>query len=59
MKYLEIQNDQITNNNDLVLERDSLRQENELFKIAVDEWSKQFENINLQNKELTKYDLFF
>jgi hypothetical protein len=54
MKLTEIQSDQTMNNNDIILERDSLRQEIELFKIAIDQWSKQFEELRLINEELTR-----
>jgi hypothetical protein len=54
MKLTEVQSDQTTNNNDVILERDSLRQEIELFKIAIDQWSKQFEGLRLINEELTQ-----
>ena len=54
MKLTEIHGDQTTNNNDVVLERDSLRQEIELFKLAIDQWSKQFEGLRLINEELTR-----
>jgi hypothetical protein len=54
MKLTEIQNDQSTNNSDFILERDSLRQENQLCKLAIDQWSKQFEELRLINEELTK-----
>ena len=61
MKLNEIQHNQILNNhdnnidkNDLVLERDSLMQENQLFKNAIDEWSKRFEDIRLENEQITK-----
>jgi hypothetical protein len=61
MKIAEIQNAQTihnnTTNNDLVLERDCLLQENQLFKSAIDEWSKRFEEIRLENEQITKYDL--
>ncbi len=45
MKLTEIHNDQKTNNNDLILERDSFQQENQLFKNAIDDWSKQYEQL--------------
>ncbi|CAF0852723.1 unnamed protein product [Rotaria sordida] len=58
MKLTEIHKDQTVNhhtiNDDLVLERDSLRQENQLFKNAIDEWSKRFEEIRLENEHITK-----
>ncbi|CAF3988344.1 unnamed protein product [Rotaria sp. Silwood2] len=58
MKLTEMHNDQTVNhhniNDDLVLERDSLLQENHLFKNAIDEWSKRFEQIRLENEQLTK-----
>lgn len=54
MKLNEIENDQTSNNNDFILERDSLRQENQLFKNAVDDWSKQYEEIRLLNEQLAK-----
>ncbi|CAF4609055.1 unnamed protein product [Rotaria sp. Silwood1] len=58
MKLTAIHNDQTVNhhsiNSDLVLERDSLLQENQLFKTAIDEWSKRFEEIRLENEQLTK-----
>ena len=61
MKLTAIQNDQITTNDtintDLTLERDSLRQEMELFKTALDEWSKRYEEIRLQNEQIAKYYL--
>ena len=61
MKIAELQNVQTTHHNtindDLVLERDSLLQENQLFKSAIDEWSKRFEEIRLENEQITKYDL--
>ena len=53
MKLSEVQSDQTTTNNDIILERDTLRQEIELFKRAIDEWSKQFEGLRLINEELT------
>ncbi len=55
MKLTEIRNDQTSGNNDLILERDSLRQENQSCKTAIDEWSKQFEEIRLANEQLTQY----
>jgi hypothetical protein len=55
MKLTEIHNDKINNNNDLILERDSLQQENQLFKNAIDDWSKQYEEIRLLNEQLAKY----
>ena len=55
MKLIQIQNEQTTNKDDLVLERDSLLQENQLFKMAIDQWSKQFEELRLINEELTRY----
>ncbi|CAF3322822.1 unnamed protein product [Rotaria sp. Silwood1] len=58
MKLTAISNDHSVNhhniNSDLVLERDSLLQENQLFKTAIDEWSKRFEEIRLENEQLTK-----
>lgn len=63
MKINEIQNYQTahhqTIDNDLVLERDSLRQENQLFKSAIDEWSKSFEEIRLENEQIMKYTFMF
>jgi hypothetical protein len=58
MKLTEIQNDQTTNSNDLILERDSLYQENQLFKNAIDGWSKQYEEIRLLNEQLAKSFFF-
>ncbi len=55
MKLTEIHNDKINNNNDLILERDSLQQENQLFKNAIDDWSKQYEEIRSLNEQLAKY----
>jgi hypothetical protein len=55
MKLTEIHNDQKNNNNDLILERDSFQQENQLFKNAIDDWSKQYEEIRLLNEQLAKY----
>lgn len=58
MKLNAIQHDQMNNtnniNNDLILERDSLQQENQLFKNAIDDWSKQYEEIRLLNEQLAK-----
>lgn len=54
MKLSEIQNEQKTSGNDLILERDALIQENQLFKHAIDQWSKQFEELRLINEELTR-----
>jgi hypothetical protein len=62
MKITAIQTDQIsehsTINDDLILERDSLREENQIFKSALDQWSKRFEEIRIQNEQLTQYELF-
>lgn len=63
MKIAQLQQDtqpvhvhQPPDNSDLILERDALRQENQLFKTAIDEWSRRFEEIRLNNDDLTKYD---
>jgi len=53
MKIHEIQHEQSTNNDDLRLERESLIQENQLFKSAIDQWSQQYEQIRVQNEQLT------
>lgn len=55
MKLNEIQTEQTTSKDDLILERDALVQENQLFKSAIDQWSKQFEELRLINEELTRY----
>ena len=58
MKLTEIQNEKISNqhsiDNDLSLECDSLRQENQLFRNALDEWSKRFEQVRLENEQMIK-----
>ena len=54
MKFNEIQNEQKASGNDFILERDALIQENQLFKNAIDQWSKQFEELRLINEELTR-----
>ena len=56
MKIHEIQHEQSTNNDDLRLERESLIQENQLFKSAIDQWSQQYEQIRVQNEQLTLYE---
>ena len=59
MKLTEIQNDQTVynnnKNNDLILERDALHQENHLFKDAIDQWSKRYEEMRIENEQMTKY----
>lgn len=61
MKLNEIHHEQTMNhhniNDDLILERDSLRQENELFKSAIDQWSTRFEEIRIENEHLAKYSI--
>ncbi|CAF5092445.1 unnamed protein product [Rotaria magnacalcarata] len=58
MKLTQIHNDQTVNhhnvNGDLILERDSLRQENELFRSAIDQWSRQYAEIQLENEHVAK-----
>ncbi|UJR33991.1 hypothetical protein I4U23_021406 [Adineta vaga] len=58
MKITQIQETKTVHNNtndsNLVLERDALLQENQLFKNAIDEWSKRFEQIRLENEHLIK-----
>ncbi|CAF0763475.1 unnamed protein product [Adineta ricciae] len=58
MKLTEIQDTQTvhnhTNNSNLELERDALLQENQLFKNAIDEWSRRFEEIRLENEQMNK-----
>ncbi|CAM2700448.1 unnamed protein product [Rotaria socialis] len=58
MKLTQIHNDQTVNhrnvNDDLILERDSLRQENELFRSAIDQWSRQYAEIQLENEHVAK-----
>ncbi len=62
MKITELQNDKISNHNtindDLVLERDALREENQLFKNALDQWSTRYEEIRLENEQITQYIIF-
>ncbi|CAF0730098.1 unnamed protein product [Adineta steineri] len=59
MKISELQNTQIvhndTTNNDFILERDALLQENQLFKQAIDEWSRRFEETRLENEQIIKH----
>lgn len=55
MKIQEIHHEQSNSNDNLQLERDSLYQENQLFKSAIDQWSQQYEQIRIQNEQLTKY----
>lgn len=56
MKIHEIQHEQSKSNDDLRLERESLVQENQLFKSAVDQWSQQYEQIRIQNEQLILYE---
>ncbi|CAF4268261.1 unnamed protein product, partial [Adineta steineri] len=59
MKISELQNTQTvhndTTNNDFILERDALLQENQLFKQAIDEWSRRFEETRLENEQIIKH----
>ena len=61
MKLAEIQDTQTvhnhTSNSNLELERDALLHENQLFKNAIDEWSRRFEEVRLENEQMNKYEL--
>lgn len=57
MKLITLQNDQTSDRNtianDLLVERDSLREQNQILQSAMSEWSTQLQQIRLENERLT------